>query len=106
VAEDVLSALRFTGEHTSRLERIERLVSGMIAAHSIHPSLHRVLQDVPRGKMSKSVHQKFESEYSNLYTKLVAAIGRSGLNPRSEIRPRCSPQRWKGWCTTLPAEEH
>ena len=63
--DDVLSALRSADEHTSRAERIEGLISGMIAAHSTHPSLHRVLlEDVPRGKISKSVHQNFESEYS------------------------------------------
>lgn len=85
--DDVLSALRFADEHTSRIERIEGLVSGMIAAHSIHPSLHRVLlEDVPRGKISKSVHQQFENEYSNLYTKLIAASERSCANPRSEVR--------------------
>lgn len=85
--DDVLSALRFADEHTSRIERIEGLVSGMIAAHSIHPSLHRVLlEDVPRGRISKSVHQQFESEYSNLYAKLIAPSERFGANPRSEVR--------------------
>ncbi|HKN16758.1 MAG TPA: TetR/AcrR family transcriptional regulator [Candidatus Sulfotelmatobacter sp.] len=85
--DDVLGALRIADEHTSRRARIEGLISGMIAAHSIHPSLHRVLlEDVPRGKISKSVHQQFESEYSNLYAKLIAASERSGPNPRSEVR--------------------
>lgn len=85
--DDVLAALRIADEHTSRGARIEGLISGMIAAHSIHPSLHRVLlEDVPRGKISKSVHQQFESEYSNLYTKLIAASERSCENPRSEVR--------------------
>jgi AcrR family transcriptional regulator len=85
--DDVLSALRFADEHTSRIERIEGLVSGMIAAHSPHPSLHRVLlEDVPRGRISKSVHQKFESEYTSLYTKLISASERSGANARSEVR--------------------
>jgi AcrR family transcriptional regulator len=85
--EDVLTALRKANEHSSRSARIEGLISGVIAAHSIHPSLHRVLlEDVPRGGISKSVHQKFESEYSNLYARLIAASGCSGANPRSEVR--------------------
>jgi AcrR family transcriptional regulator len=87
--DDVLSALRFADEHTSRIERIEALVSGMIAAHSLHPSLHRVLlEDVPRGKISKSVHQRFESEYWSLYSKLITASERSATSPRSEIRAK------------------
>ena len=85
--DDVLSALRFADEHTSRIERIEGLVSGMIAAHSVHPSLHRVLlEDIPRGRISRSIHQKFESEYTSLYTSLISASERSGANPRSEVR--------------------
>jgi AcrR family transcriptional regulator len=85
--DDVLTALRKANEHSSRSARIEGLISGVIAAHSIHPSLHRVLlEDVPRGGISKSVHQKVESEYSNLYTRLIAASGCSGANPRSEVR--------------------
>ncbi len=85
--DDVLSALRFANEHTSRIERIEGLVSGMITAHSVHPSLHRVLlEDVPRGKISKSIHQNFEREYWRLYTKLIAASEASGANPRSVVR--------------------
>jgi len=85
--DDVLSALRFANQHASRIERIEGLVSGMITAHSIHPSLHRVLlEDVPRGKISKSIHQNFEREYWSLYTKLIAASEVSGANPRSVVR--------------------
>jgi hypothetical protein len=48
---------------------------------------HRVLlEDVPRGRISKSVHPRFESEYASLYTKLISASERSGTNPRSEVR--------------------
>ena len=85
--DDVLSALRYADEYASRVERIEGLVSGMIAAHSSHPSLYRVLlEDVPRGKIAKSVHEKFEREHANLFTRLVAASEGSGSNLRSEIR--------------------
>jgi AcrR family transcriptional regulator len=85
--DDVLSALRFADEHTSRVDRIEGLVSGMIAAHSVHPSLHRVLlEDVPRGKIAKSAHQKFESEYKSLYLRLISAGDRNGTYPHNEVR--------------------
>lgn len=85
--DEVLSALRFTDEQTSRVERIERLVSGMIAAHSTHPSLHRVLlEDIPRGKISKSIHQNFEREYWSLYTRLIVENEVSGANPRTVVR--------------------
>ncbi len=83
----VLSALRSADQRTSRGERIEGLISGMIAAHSTHPSLHRVLlEDVPRGKVSKSVHQKFESEYSKLYSALMTSSERSRTGLRSQVR--------------------
>jgi AcrR family transcriptional regulator len=79
--DDVLAALRTADEDTTRAARIERLVSGMIAAHSVHPSLHRVLlEEVPRGKISKAIHQRFEAEYRDLYAKLIAA------DQRGEIR--------------------
>jgi AcrR family transcriptional regulator len=85
--DEVLSALRFTDEQTSRIERIKSLISGMITAHSVHPSLHRVLlEDIPRGKISKSIHQNFDREYWSLYTKLIAANEVSGANPRSIVR--------------------
>lgn len=85
--DDVLSALRFAIEHTSRIERIEGLVSGMITAHSNHPSLHRVLlEDVPREKISKSIHQNFERDYWSLYKKLIAASDVSGASSRGVVR--------------------
>ena len=85
--DDVLSALRFPDLPASRMERIEGLVSGMIAAHSIHPSLHRVLlEDLPRGKISQSIHQKFEREYWSIYTKLIAPNEGSCASPRIVVR--------------------
>ena len=84
---DVLSALRFANERSSRMERIAGLVAGMITAHSIHPSLHRVLlEDIPRGKISRSIHQNFEKEYWNLYTKLIASSDTCSANPRRVVR--------------------
>lgn len=85
--DDVLSALRCDNEQVARIERAKVLVSGMIAAHSVHPSLHRVLlEEVPRGKTLKSIHQKFEKEYWSLYTKLIEANEASGANPPTAIR--------------------
>jgi len=85
--DDVLSALRFPDIPASRTERIEGLVSGMITAHSNHPSLHRVLlEDVPRGKISQSIHQNFEREYWSLYAKLIAPDEGSGASPHSVVR--------------------
>jgi AcrR family transcriptional regulator len=85
--DDVLSALRCADEQTSRVERIKGLVSGMITAHSNHPSLHRVLlEEVPRGKIANSVRHNFEREYWSLFTKLITANEVSGANPRSLVR--------------------
>ena len=85
--DEVLAALRLAIQHTSHIERIEGLVSRMITAHSIHPSLHRVLlEDIPRGKVSKSIHQNFEREYWSLYTKLIATSGGSGASSRTVVR--------------------
>jgi AcrR family transcriptional regulator len=85
--DEVLSALRCADEQISRMKRVESLVSGMIAAHSVHPSLHRVLlEEVPRGKTLRAIHQKFEKEYWALYTKLIAANDTSSGNPRTAIR--------------------
>jgi AcrR family transcriptional regulator len=85
--DDVLSALRFADEQASRIERIKGLVSGMISAHSNHPSLHRVLlEEVPRGKIAKSIQQNFEREYWRFFTKLITANEVSGANPRSLVR--------------------
>jgi AcrR family transcriptional regulator len=85
--DDVLSALRIPDVPASRMECIEGLVSGMITAHSIHPSLHRVLlEDVPRGQISQSIHQNFEREYWSLYTKLIAPNERPGASQRTVVR--------------------
>ncbi|MGA7355796.1 MAG: TetR/AcrR family transcriptional regulator, partial [Candidatus Cybelea sp.] len=52
-------------------ERLERLVYGLIAAHSIEPSLHRVLlEEVPRP--SSSYHDAFKTEYLRRYKMILA----------------------------------
>jgi hypothetical protein len=32
------------------------------------------------------VHQRFETEYTSLYTRLISASERPGVNPHSEVR--------------------
>jgi len=104
--DDGLSALRSADEHTSRGERIKRLISGMIAAHSTHPSLHRVLlEDVPCGKISKSVHQSFASEYSKLYITLITSSERFSASPRSQVRAHVLSSAIEGRFTMPPEGE-
>ena len=50
--------------------RVERLIEGIIAAHLINPSLHRVLLDeVPLSE--RSAHQEFEQQYAEFYRQFV-----------------------------------
>lgn len=73
--DDVLAVMRGTEEGSkSPTQLVEDLVAGMIAVHSIHPALHRVLLDVaPRHGGSSSAHDAFESEYQDRYRAVVAA---------------------------------
>ena len=50
--------------------RVERLIEGIIAAHLINPSIHRVLLDeVPL--FERSAHQEFEKQYAEFYRQFV-----------------------------------
>lgn len=50
--------------------RIDRLIEGIIAAHLINPSLHRVLLDeVPLSE--RSAHEEFEQQYADFYRQFV-----------------------------------
>lgn len=54
------------------------LVEGMIAAHSVHPALHRVLlEKVPPHTGSGSAQAVFEAEYLSRYRALVVACPRA-----------------------------
>lgn len=54
------------------------LVEGMIAAHSIHPSLHRVLLEIaPPHSGSDSAQAAFQMQYLERYQALVAACPRA-----------------------------
>lgn len=53
--------------------RIERLVEGVIHAHLINPSLHRVLLDeVPLSE--RKAHEDFERRYAEFYQRFVTQI--------------------------------
>ena len=57
-------------EEDSLAIRVERLIEGIIAAHLINPSLHRVLLDeVPLSE--RSAHQEFEQQYAEFYWQFV-----------------------------------
>lgn len=78
--DDVLAVVRELGSEGKPLvRRVDDLVRGMIAAHSIHPALHRVLLDeVPSDAGARSAHRVFESEYLQRYRAIVAALRSAG----------------------------
>jgi AcrR family transcriptional regulator len=73
--DDVLAVLQETASGEKPLTQlVEDLIGGMIAAHSIHPALHRVLLDEGPGyDGSRSAHGVFESEYLGRYKAVIAA---------------------------------
>lgn len=75
--DEVLAVMRKLGQGGQPLKDVlDDLVHGMIAAHSIHPALHRVLLDeVPGDTGARSAHRAFESEYLERYRAIVAAWG-------------------------------
>ncbi|MFM0648126.1 TetR/AcrR family transcriptional regulator [Paraburkholderia bryophila] len=72
--DEILAVLRGIGDKTLPLaRRVEQLVDGMIGVHSINPALHRVLlEEAPRARGPKSVHDRFEAEYLSCYAALIA----------------------------------
>jgi AcrR family transcriptional regulator len=63
---------------TPLAQLVVNLVEGMIAAHSVHPALHRVLlEKAPPHTGSGSAQAIFEAEYLNRYRALVAACPRA-----------------------------
>jgi len=79
----VLSVLPDPDSHDSAISlelRVAKLVDGVIAAHSTHPKLHRVLLDeVPLA--ARSSNETFEAEYLRRYQTLIE--GRSKQAPPS-----------------------
>jgi len=74
--DDVLGVLRKAGQGASLDQLIDDLVDGMVAVHSLHPALHRVLLDEVPGGAGSSAHRAFESEYLERYRAIVAKSGR------------------------------
>jgi len=78
---EVLAALEAAGDRgKSRVQRVEGLVDGMIRAHGRDPAVHQVLmEEVPRGRESKTAHDAFEAEYLGRYESLIG----NSRGPRS-----------------------
>ena len=86
--DEILAVLRSAVGDDLAPPCVEKLISGMIAAHSENSSLHHVLrEDVPLSKNSKKAHERFEQEYLQLYTRLLAgrARTRSSLEFRAQV---------------------
>jgi AcrR family transcriptional regulator len=84
--DEILAVLRSAVGDDRAAPSVEKLVTGMIAAHSEHSSLHHVLLgEIPLSKNSKKAHKQFEREYQQLYTRLVAGQERT-LSPLIQIR--------------------
>ncbi len=65
---------------------VEQLVDGLIAAHGVHPALHRVLLDeVPRVDSSRAAQDEFEARYLALYAALVSAHRGAGKGSAREM---------------------
>jgi AcrR family transcriptional regulator len=76
--DEVLLALKAVGDDARPIsERVEQLVAGMIAIHSVNPALHRVLmEEAPVSEARHAAHQQFETEHLRRYEMLVSAVGR------------------------------
>lgn len=84
--DEILAVLRSAVGDDRAAPSVERLVTGMIAAHSEHSSLHHVLlEEIPLSKNSKKAHEQFEREYQQLYTRLLAGPERT-RSPLNEVR--------------------
>ncbi|WP_352507914.1 MULTISPECIES: TetR/AcrR family transcriptional regulator [unclassified Mesorhizobium] len=73
--DHVLSVIRDSAEDQKPLRTFaQELVRGMIAAHSIHPTLHQVLLDeAPGDRGSRAAHASFQAQYLNHYAAAVAS---------------------------------
>ena len=82
--DDCLAVMRRTKSHGLAPQRFAaRLVDAMIAAHSAHPGLHRVLLDeAPSSADDRNPHSQFEVEYLACCAEAVAAY-RSRRSQRS-----------------------
>ena len=76
--DHVLSVIREAAAGEKPLRQFAReLVRGMIAAHSIHPTLHQVLLDeAPGDRGSRAAHASFQARYLEHYAAAVAQYRR------------------------------
>jgi AcrR family transcriptional regulator len=75
--EDCRAVLKhvLSGDYTFS-ECVEQLADGVIATHSVHPGLHRVLLDeVPTSEAFRDLNSAFEKEYLGYYCAVVAKYG-------------------------------
>jgi AcrR family transcriptional regulator len=85
--DEVLLILKATDDGGKPIgERIERLIAGMIAIHSVNPALHRVLmEEAPASEARRAAHDQFEAEYLRRYEILIGAAGGKRPNPSDRI---------------------
>lgn len=74
--DDCLGALRRTMASDAPLHRfVEDWIDGLIAAHSIHPRLHRVLLDeAPNFDAIQDPNSAFETAYMECYRRAVSLL--------------------------------
>lgn len=83
--EDCLTVMKRVTEQQYPLPQfVKELVTGMIAVHSIHPGLHKVLlDDAPSHEGMNDPNSAFEKEYLGLYSKALAAHVTAGSKAES-----------------------
>ncbi|MDZ7926350.1 MAG: TetR/AcrR family transcriptional regulator [Agrobacterium sp.] len=83
--QDCLTVMKSVAEQQCSLPQfVEELVTGMIAVHSIHPGLHKVLlDDAPSHEGMNDPNSAFEREYLGLYSKALAAHVTGGSKAES-----------------------
>lgn len=81
--EDCLAVVRRSGKERKPFKQFaEELVHDMLAAHSVHPGLHRVLLDEAPSYESLAPPDSFEAEYLSHYKKIVGVYQQRKSNSR------------------------
>lgn len=86
--DQVLAVISDAAADEKPLRQFAReLTRGMIAAHSIHPTLHQVLLDeAPGDRGSRAAHAAFQSRYLEHYAAAVAQYRRRTKDPETVAR--------------------
>lgn len=84
--EDCLSIMKNVSQKRQSLAKfVEELVAGMIAVHSIHPGLHKVLlDDAPSQEGTNDPNSVFEQEYLGLYAAAITPHMTGGTKVESK----------------------